>query len=222
MSQSNPFNTVEYAEPPKTSGLAVASLICSLIFCCPPTVIIGPLLGLGAIVSISANPTIRKGRGIAIAGVVIGVVLTAAWTISTYVLVKLASETEAHMRSAPNSMLAAGFAGDTPGFRTSAAGKLAAATDEEILAFIAQLRGRYGEFVSATYDEAAFIADATIEKLIQPTQDHPFSLKFANGTIDSEFGISRNDPATGGMLWGEVRIVRIRIIDPDQGDIEFP
>ncbi len=50
----------------KTSGLAVTSLVFSLILCCPLTTILGPLLGLGALVQIGRNPAL-KGRGIAFA-----------------------------------------------------------------------------------------------------------------------------------------------------------
>ena len=42
-------------ESGKTSGLAVSSLICSLIFCCPLTTIVGPFLGLGAFIQIGRN-----------------------------------------------------------------------------------------------------------------------------------------------------------------------
>jgi len=52
-------------QPPKTSRLAITSLIFSLILCCPLTTILGPLLGLVSVIRIGGNPAL-KGRGIAV------------------------------------------------------------------------------------------------------------------------------------------------------------
>ena len=64
----------------KTSGIAIASLVCSLICCIPVTTILGILLGVGAMVSIGSNPE-KKGKGLAITGIILGAVFTAlqAW-----------------------------------------------------------------------------------------------------------------------------------------------
>ncbi len=66
----------------RTSGLAIASLVFSLIFCCPFLGLIGVLLGLFAL-----GPTGRpgvKGRGLAIAGILIGLLVTVGWGLMTY------------------------------------------------------------------------------------------------------------------------------------------
>ena len=69
-----------YGEPSRTSGLAISSLVCSLIFCCPLTTIIGPILGLIAFVSIGSKPNLR-GKGLALTGIILGVLMTTlqAW-----------------------------------------------------------------------------------------------------------------------------------------------
>jgi len=64
---------------PKTSGLAIASLICSLIGLLACGIILCPLgfgLGLGARASIAKSGGTRKGDGLAIAGIVIGIIGT--------------------------------------------------------------------------------------------------------------------------------------------------
>ena len=62
-------------ESGKTSGLAISSLICSIICCLPFTTIPGILLGAGALLSIGKNAALR-GRGLAITGIVLGVIFT--------------------------------------------------------------------------------------------------------------------------------------------------
>ena len=62
-------------EPGRTSRLAISSLICSIICCLPFTTIPGILLGAGALLAIGKNAALR-GRGLAITGIVLGVIFT--------------------------------------------------------------------------------------------------------------------------------------------------
>ena len=55
---------VEVSELQERSGLATAALICSCIICCPITTIIGPILGLIALLGLRGKPEI-KGKGVA-------------------------------------------------------------------------------------------------------------------------------------------------------------
>jgi len=57
-------------QPPKTSGMAIASLICAIL--CAP---VGLVLGIIALIQISSNRAALKGSGLAIAAIVIGVIL---------------------------------------------------------------------------------------------------------------------------------------------------
>ncbi len=57
--------------PQKRSGLAVASLVCSLIFFCPLTTLLGPLLGLIALATMGGDPP-KRGKGMAATGIVLG------------------------------------------------------------------------------------------------------------------------------------------------------
>jgi Na+/proline symporter len=61
--------------------LATASLICSLVgllFCGVPA-ILGIIFGAVALSQINSNP--RPGRGLAIAGLIVGVVAVIVWTL---------------------------------------------------------------------------------------------------------------------------------------------
>ncbi|MDP1661330.1 MAG: DUF4190 domain-containing protein [Phycisphaerales bacterium] len=83
MSQ-NPYeaygNTTESAPEARTSMLAIASLVSSLI-CCIPVVTgaLGVILGGIALFRISASNGRRKGVGLAIAGIIVGLVVSFIW-----------------------------------------------------------------------------------------------------------------------------------------------
>ncbi|MHC4949260.1 MAG: DUF4190 domain-containing protein, partial [Planctomycetota bacterium] len=131
----------------KTSGLAVTALVCSLIFCCPITTILGVLLGLGALVSIGSDP-MKKGRGLAVTAIVIGLLATAAQAWGGWMLW---DRVYSKMFTGPGAELKAAMAGDPDGVRAGMYGAAATASDEEILAFAAELRARYGELQTVTF-----------------------------------------------------------------------
>ena len=61
----------------RTSGLAVVSLVCSLIFCIPLLGLLGAVLGIASLRA-TRQPGVR-GRGLAIGGIIVGLLATAAW-----------------------------------------------------------------------------------------------------------------------------------------------
>lgn len=65
-------------EPQRTSVLAIGSLVCSLICCLPVIPLIGSGLGVGAIIGIGGSNGRVGGKGLAIAGIIIGVLVTIA------------------------------------------------------------------------------------------------------------------------------------------------
>jgi len=76
--QAQPYQPMQQpgGEPPakgKLSGLAIASLVLSLIMCVPICPFIGAILGIVAVLKIGKNPSLR-GKGMAIAGIVLGIV----------------------------------------------------------------------------------------------------------------------------------------------------
>ncbi|MFT3686749.1 MAG: DUF4190 domain-containing protein [Phycisphaerales bacterium] len=88
MSQ-NPYATFGEMSPApqaRTSMLAISSLVCSLICCLPGLSILGTLLGAAAVFRISASNGRRRGLGLAIAGIVIGLMVSVcyigAWALT--------------------------------------------------------------------------------------------------------------------------------------------
>ena len=65
--------------PPRTSVLAILSLVCSLICFIPGLSAIGSLLGVFALLGISASKGRVKGTGLAIAGIAVGIVVSLLW-----------------------------------------------------------------------------------------------------------------------------------------------
>jgi hypothetical protein len=217
MTQYESFGTLgDEIDQRKTSGLAVASLICGLIFFCPITTIIAPLLGLAAIVSIGSNPA-RKGKGLALVGIVCGILFTAGWGYFGYQGVQLFSKYGAMVMSGPNDALKAGFAGDTVAFKASFHGPGATVPDDQALAFIQVLRSRYGEFVSCALDRTAGQPNQPPPGQTQMAM--PYVFQFSNGTVKGQAELVFADPNTGQLLqhfgW-------IEINDPDLGDLRYP
>ncbi len=66
------------AEPDRTSVLAIMSLVCSLICCIPGLSAIGAVLGVGSLVGIKGSRGRVGGTGLAIAGIIIGGLVTVA------------------------------------------------------------------------------------------------------------------------------------------------
>jgi len=206
------FDTTFDPQPAaKTSGLAVTSLIFSLILCCPLTTVIGPLLGLGALLQIGRNPAL-KGRGLAFAAIIMGVAFSIAQGIGMYQGYKAFILPVAE---GPRVVFETGFANDPTGFRAEFFGAGAAGSDAEVQAFIDELRQRYGEFVSLRFDDA----NSPQPAFGQPSAPFPYEITFENATVSVEAELVFVDEATGAfvMKWGS-----IIIFDPDLGNLTYP
>ena len=209
-------------EPPRTSMLAVASLLSSVIFCCPLTTILAIILGIGALLSIKANPAQRTGKGLAITGIVLGTLFTIGLAVLIPYGIAMSRKADLNMRTQPPAAMQAGFAGDIAGFKKVAQSGLASATDAEIAAFLAELESRYGKFKGMTYDHNEFLQNPlSWEDMSQPMQEYPFLIEFEDATVAAKVGITHIG-AEGQYLRGEINIVRYHIIDPERGDIIFP
>jgi len=217
MSQfQSPFDE-QTTEPRKTSGLAIASLVCSVLFC---TAIIGLILGLIAIPAIGSNPA-RKGKGLATAGIIISLVfLIAQFFLVTKVVVPgytFIKEYIAFVMAGPDEALSSGMGGDFAGFRGWFVGPGATASDEEAQVFLDELNSRYGAFVSASFDDQS--GQAPTGRPGQPRMPFPYILTFESGTVTAEAEIVFVDETTGKML---KKFGYITIFDAEQGDLMYP
>ncbi len=209
MMQVDPGLDNPEVQPPKTSGLAVTSLIFSLILCCPLTTILGPLLGLVSVIRIGGNPAL-KGRGIAVAAILLGAIFTGGWVWGG----RWVYETIAvPMFVGPSDALATGFDGDIAGFKDHFYGPGASASDAEAAAFIAELERRYGGFVSCMYNQQGQ------PKTQGPVMPLDYRIVFADQTADCESEIVFADEQTGA--WPK-KLGYITIFDDDLGDLTFP
>ncbi len=215
------FDTRSFGQEPvevrKTSGLAIASLVCSLICCIPLTTIAGVLLGIGAMVSIGRDP-LKKGKGLAMAGIVLGAVFTAVfsvgWLVGAPKVYALVKESMLVVERGPRDALAAGFAGDTAGFKAAFHGEGATASDAVAQSFIEGLRVRYGEFVGSQIHQ-----QQNQQTFGTPVVPFSYTIEFSPKKLNAETQIVFSDPKTGGFI---MKIGYITIFDEELGDMTYP
>jgi len=126
--------------PERTSKMAISSLVCSLVCCIPViTGTLGVLLGIGALIRISSSRGRLSGRGLAIAGIVIGLLVTSAWVGGGVA----ASKTLNAFVSSGYSVASAAHSGD-PALVRAKLSSSTTYTDEQIKAFSVQLNAKLG------------------------------------------------------------------------------
>jgi hypothetical protein len=204
------------AEPPKTSGLAVTALVFSLIFFCPITTILAPILGAIAFATIGSDPK-KKGKGMAIAAIILGLI----FTTGQYFVGKMAWDVGMgwlkFVMQGPESALQKGFAGDIPGFKAEFFGGGASATDAEAKAFIEALRSRYGEFTGARFDEQS--GQRPQGQPGKANMPFPYILTFGGKSVNAETELWFADQSTGAMM---TKLGYIKVFDSDGGTLVYP
>jgi len=201
--------------PPRTSGLAIGALICSLIFCCPVTTILGILLGLIAMVTIGRDP-LKKGRGLAILAILLGVIFTigqggAYWWFQ--------DKFWTPMRDGPAPALQAGFDGDTQAMRDAMYLPTTSPSDQQVNDFIDELRSRYGALVDVTLDQQRMNQQGQQPQVGQEQMVLPYLYTFENATLGGEALFVFADRQTGDFV---LKPQWFTIEDPDRGDMTFP
>lgn len=141
---ANDFGQSEgiYDGPPRTSALAVTSLVLSLICCIPGLGVLGAGLGVGALIGIGGSNGRVGGRGLAVAGIIIGALVSLAW-VGAAAAVQQA--TKAFYGSAHTLMMEI-ESGDYNAARNLMVSPAANATDEQFEAFRDGYRSAYGSF----------------------------------------------------------------------------
>jgi hypothetical protein len=205
---------------PRTSGMAITSLVLSLVGIIPClgllTAAIGALLGLIGLVTISPP---RKGKGLAAAGLLLGVVFLGAQAYGGKLLWDFVYRFVEVMETGPRDALNDGFAGNYAAFRGAFHGPGASATNDEAQAFIDALRSRYGEFISSQFPQSG-------PGNMQPAPGQaslpvPYVLTFENAEVQCEAEIIFADPAQQQAVFIN-KLGYILVKDPDLGDLRFP
>ena len=197
------------------SGLAVASLVCSLIICCPITTILGPLLGVIALIRMKSKPHL-SGKGFAWSGIVVGVIVTILWVIAFILIARLATGFLEQTRRVSTETIQAGYDGDYETFREHLTRSAAQVTDAEIKTFIELLETRFGKF-----DSAFFNMEEQNQEIQQTSREAPIPIRFIFETKDTT-GYIMFEFIPGTDFDYEMQIGCIKIRDTKNGDIIFP
>jgi hypothetical protein len=136
-----------YEAPERTSALAVASLVLALICCIPPLPAVGVVLGVFGLISIGGSRGRLGGKGLAIAGIILG-------ALFTFAQIGLALSMRAGLSQFVNVVPTYGQVindiqnGDYDKARAMLTGQAAAMTDEELAAFGDAVSAELGAFAS--------------------------------------------------------------------------
>lgn len=143
---SNPYAQTDfgpdYYPEQRTSVLAILSLVFSLICCLPGTGVVGIVLGIAAIVAIASAQGRLAGRGMAIAGLIIGVFTTVLWLAVGFGMMSFAGSLNIYGESIED--MQAGRPADARLVLAPSADT--AVTDERLVAFGQQITDEWGAY----------------------------------------------------------------------------
>lgn len=199
------------ASSPRTSAMAITALVFSLI-CCIPTTVLGLILGVISAVQIAGNPQ-KKGMGIAVVAIVLGLIFSGAQAVLYPMGWKVFADMATLMAEGPAPAMEKGYAGDLQGFRDSFYGNGATASDAEVQAFLDSVKDACGDFQSALMTGQPAMGDQ------QPVIT--YSLTFSDTVVNADVQLIFSDPASGsgGLI---NKLGSIEVILDDGNVIAFP
>jgi hypothetical protein len=216
MSVFPPAQTWPPEHPPRTSILAVTSLVLSLACCIPGLGALGMVVGAAALFAIAGAHGTLRGKSPAIAAIVIGLVTSLFWVV----LIFGAALTVRSTAQAYVPVLAAVQARDALAVRASLTARAdAALTDERLAEFAAEVEADWGAFRDAP-DTIAGVVSGSIE--VGPawgTMDAakldyrdviPWPARFDRGRALVFFAI---DPRAPGPV-GAAKVVNVGVSTP--------
>ena len=175
----------DLAGPERTSALAVLSLILSLVCCIPGLGILGAGLGVGAMIGIGGSRGRVGGKGLAIAGIIVGILVSVAW-IGGYVFFQA---TMGQILSRTGAIAEALDTGDYGSFRTMTLSPASELSDEDYDAFVAEYQSQLGSYDAvpeSVFEWIGNFGDPTIGQAMQglalPPGALPLTAYFDNRT----------------------------------------
>jgi hypothetical protein len=200
---------------PRRSGLATAAMVCSFIVCCPITTIVGPILGLIALISLKGKSHI-SGKGFAWTAIIVGLISTILWAVIGFLAVGKFMEFVEEVGEVTTTTIQAGFDKDNTTFRAGLAQSSSDVSDEEITQFINELESRYG-----TFDSAVMNIEEQDQTLKPTANEAPLSMQliFETTTIPADVLMH---VIPGSSFEFELKLGCIRIKDAKHGDLVFP
>jgi hypothetical protein len=151
MSQNPYAQSADFAPPPesRTSVLAIISLVCSLICIVPGLGLIGTILGISALFGISRSQGAVRGNGLAVSGIVLGLIVTVLWICGLIGAAQVNQMFGKAFIGPVGNVVQAIEAGDYKTARQSFDPALnAAVTDEQIKAFADAYQAELGHYKS--------------------------------------------------------------------------
>jgi len=220
--ESNPYASPEDQMPvseKSTHGLSIASLICSLICCIPALGLIGAALGVFALIAIGGNAGKYKGRGLAIAGIIIGLLITVLWIPGGWFAFKLGSLGAQAVRMGEQEVPAA-MQDASDGTYQPLLDLLVdqSVTEADAVTFFETVESRYGGITSVSLSTQVQPAPG---EAIMPFE---YSVTFDDGTtrsVTARIQIANEAGQTFEEIFN-TGLLRIEIDDDEQGDLTFP
>lgn len=202
---------------PGLSGWALAAVLLAVAVMCPPLPLIGALLGLKALHHVNAVPG-RRGRGLALTAITVGLAATIAWTAAA---IWWDRSVRQPIRRGPDAALAAGLAGDVAGFQAGfATGPVDAGAAD---AFLQELERRYGSYVGLSPADAAVRvppADADPEPVMRGGRvTCPYELHFARQQRVPALATFQVFAPGDGLVR---RFTALEILDPPRPPLRYP
>ncbi|USO00288.1 MAG: DUF4190 domain-containing protein [Phycisphaeraceae bacterium] len=141
-----------YDAPPRTSALAVTSLVLSLICCIPLLPLIGAGVGIGAMIGIGSSRGRVGGKGLAIAGIIIGLLMTVGQVVAVVSVRNVVNMGVGLVFGSADQVMHDIETGDFNAARAGLTGNAASLTDEQFEAFRAAYQAEYGSYQSIPTD----------------------------------------------------------------------
>lgn len=151
MSQNPYASNADFALPQesRTSVLAILSLVCSLVCVIPFLGLLGAILGIAAMFGISRSQGMLRGNGMAVTGIVVGLLVTVIWLGIGIGLAQFNGALGKRFMVPVSSVVHALEADDFKTARGCFDKSLnAAVTDEQMTAFVASYQVELGHFKS--------------------------------------------------------------------------
>lgn len=204
-------------EPPRTSKLAIASLVMTLLSCCSVCGVVPIVMSVISIIRIKLNPALR-GMGIAVIALILSTGVTVASSLYWGPKVKELIEGFGPIFAGPADAIRAGQSGDVNGFLAIVYRDGPAALDSEDAAvFLDALTERFGEIKSSVIQDQNRGApqpgstEAPIEYMLTFTKD--------GKTLAIKCEVLWSMANAAGDL--DVKMKRIRVFADDM-EIVFP
>ncbi|MCA9302575.1 MAG: DUF4190 domain-containing protein [Phycisphaerales bacterium] len=213
-----------YAEPERTSIAAILSLVLGILGCCGGiTGIIAVLLAIFAIIGIKGSRGRVGGMGLAIAGLLIGLLMAAAW-IAVLLGVKGAINGMDKYVTQPTAQIFLDLQSDNfDGVRAGLVSPAADATDEELIAFRDAYTSTLGNYKAKPNGWGEYIDGwMSMGQYLQNYQGRqgmiPIPLYFDNGTALVVLMVNPQKQSSNGQPVAEELI----IIDQNGTEYKLP